>query len=301
LPLAAEKADDDPEHVHELRVWTRRAGAAFRLYQDLMPRRQLLWMTKQLKRIRHSANNARDLDVLIKRLGTQQQMTRGQRTWLAQARADRNRAQKAIVAVYDRLRHKHRFERRIEKVLRPLREQGRGRAGTRFGVWAVERLRPLVRKFFAVVPTNHNDERALHQFRIRGKELRYAIELLAGAFPPALRDTIYREIETIQDRLGVLNDLATSRDRLLQKTEKARDDRAELRRLLANEESKLQRTRTDFWEWCTPDFLQALRDQFQSLFSTQPLMRRRTNIRCDNANNGYRPLQPKGTPLRETG
>ena len=30
LPLAAEKADEDLEHVHQLRVWTRRATAALR-------------------------------------------------------------------------------------------------------------------------------------------------------------------------------------------------------------------------------------------------------------------------------
>jgi hypothetical protein len=34
LPLAAEKADEDTEYVHQLRVWTRRATAALRLYED---------------------------------------------------------------------------------------------------------------------------------------------------------------------------------------------------------------------------------------------------------------------------
>ena len=34
LPLAAEGADEDLEHVHQLRVSSRRAAAALRLYED---------------------------------------------------------------------------------------------------------------------------------------------------------------------------------------------------------------------------------------------------------------------------
>ena len=36
LPLATHKADEDPEYVHQLRVWTRRATAALRLYEQLI-------------------------------------------------------------------------------------------------------------------------------------------------------------------------------------------------------------------------------------------------------------------------
>ena len=39
LPLAAEKAEEDLEYVHELRVGMRRATAALRLYEDWMPPR----------------------------------------------------------------------------------------------------------------------------------------------------------------------------------------------------------------------------------------------------------------------
>jgi CHAD domain-containing protein len=70
LSLAAEKAEEDTEYVHELRVRTRRATAALSLYEDLMPRRRFSWMKKQLKRVRRAANDARDCDVLIERLKT---------------------------------------------------------------------------------------------------------------------------------------------------------------------------------------------------------------------------------------
>jgi hypothetical protein len=124
----------------------------------------------------------------------------------------------------------------------------------------------LVEQFFAAVPTDRMDEAALHQFRIRGKELRYALELLAGAFPARLRTTIYPVIEGLQNHLGVLEDLATSRDRLQQKTCDARAA-VPWRRLLAKEEAKLEQTRKDFWAKYTRGFLRRLRDNFQAVLT----------------------------------
>jgi hypothetical protein len=54
LPLAADKAEEDPEYVHELRVWTRRASAALDLYVDFLPRRRRGRMKGQLKRLRRA-------------------------------------------------------------------------------------------------------------------------------------------------------------------------------------------------------------------------------------------------------
>src|SRR5262245_2600601 len=69
LPLAAEQAGQSGEHVHQLRVWTRRADAALRLYRELTPRRRSRRMRKRLRRVRRAANDARDCDVLLRRLG----------------------------------------------------------------------------------------------------------------------------------------------------------------------------------------------------------------------------------------
>src|ERR1035438_5223397 len=51
LPLAAQKAAEDIEYVHELRVATRRAMAALRLYADILPRRRTARMEMRLKQI----------------------------------------------------------------------------------------------------------------------------------------------------------------------------------------------------------------------------------------------------------
>jgi CHAD domain-containing protein/uncharacterized protein Yka (UPF0111/DUF47 family) len=274
LPLAAEKADEDAEHVHQLRVWTRRATAALRLYEELLPRRRFSWMKKQLRRIRRAANEARDCDVLLERLG-KKGAGQGAGHWRKSVQAERNAAQEAVSSVHDRLKRDDRFARRIDKLLDRVQsrtQEDRTEAATPFGEWAHHRLRAVVEPFLSAIPADHTDAAALHQFRIRGKELRYAMELLAGAFPETLRTDLYPVIEAIQDRLGEVNDLATATARLQRKVEEADGaEAARWRRVLGEEEKRLQRAIDEFWEWCTPQMLQELRDGFADLLGDSPV------------------------------
>jgi CHAD domain-containing protein len=261
LPLATEKAEEDREYVHQMRVWARRATAAVRLYDDLLPRRRSSWLRKQLKRVRRAANDARDCDVLLERL--KKQTSRGAQRWLETVRAERARAQKAIIAIHERLGRDRRFERRIDKLVQRARDRGDEKAGEpapSFVDWAREHLRPVVERFFDAVPADPGDEAALHRFRIRGKELRYALELLAGAFPEQVRTELYPTVEAMQDRLGEINDLATAKARLQLNIQFAtgRSEAGSWRRLLANEQQQFDRARRAFQDWCSPQMLQDL-------------------------------------------
>src|SRR3954466_9022178 len=68
LPLAAHLAEHEFEHVHRLRVATRRACAALKLYKQLLPEKPARWLKRRLRKIRKAAGDARDLDVLSRRL-----------------------------------------------------------------------------------------------------------------------------------------------------------------------------------------------------------------------------------------
>jgi CHAD domain-containing protein len=206
--------------------------------------------------------------VLIQRL-EKKQSSHGAKRWLETVRAERDEAQKAVVAVHDRLWHGHRFVRRVDKLLRRVRSRGREKAGAaspRFGAWARERLRPLVKRFFGAVPSDRADEAALHQFRIRGKQLRYSMELFAGGFPEPFQTKLYPAVEGMQDRLGEINDLATAKARLQHKINAASNssDAASWRRLLPKERAQLDQARQQFWEWCTRQKLRELRDGFEA-------------------------------------
>jgi CHAD domain-containing protein len=271
LPLAAEKAEEDAEYVHELRVWTRRASAALDLYVDFLPRRRREWMKGQLKRLRRAANDARDYDVLAQRLAKEHPGPESER-WLEKVRTQRCKAQRPIVAIHERLKHDDRFARRIVKLLRRVRRRGKKMAvpeASHFRDWARSSLRPLVQRFFKAAPADGMDVSALHQLRIRGKELRYAMELLAGAFPLDFREKLYPVIETLQDKLGEINDRETAQVRLHQRIEAA-NDKAEvdyLRKLRAEERSQLKQVRREFLDWCTPQFREDLRAGFEALLA----------------------------------
>jgi CHAD domain-containing protein len=272
LPLAAENADEDLEHVHQLRVWTRRATAVLSLYKDLIPRRRYSWMKKQLKRVRRAANDARDCDVLIERL-KKRQSSRATNRWREAIRTERTEAQTAILTAYERLWRGDRFARRIDKLLERVRCRGEGKTSSQaepFGEWARTHFRPVVERFFAAVPADQTDEAALHQLRTCGKQLRYDMELLAGAFPDEFRTQLYATIEAMQDRLGEINDLATAKARLQEKIEAANDakEAASWRLLLTNEQAQLDIAHQQFWEWCTPPTLRDLRDGFDTMLGT---------------------------------
>ena len=87
----------------------------------------------------------------------------------------------------------------------------------------------LPESFFESIPGDTSDMAALHQFRIRAKSLRYAMELLAAAFGPELREVHYPVVEEVQERLGRINDHVAARDRFRNWATDERVGRAERR------------------------------------------------------------------------
>ncbi len=58
------------------------------------------------------------------------------------------------------------------------------------------------------------DYTQLHQVRIAGKRLRYAMEVFADCFDPTFRDEIYPRVEQMQEILGRANDSHVASERL---------------------------------------------------------------------------------------
>src|SRR5438309_1994272 len=65
LPPAIDRADDDVEHVHQLRVGTRRAAAAVRIFADCLAAKLHRRTRRTLRAIRRAAGAARDWDVFL--------------------------------------------------------------------------------------------------------------------------------------------------------------------------------------------------------------------------------------------
>lgn len=268
LDLAARKPEEDVEYVHQLRVWSRRAGAATHVFEEFLPPRRTAWLNKQLRRLRQASNEARDDDVFCLRLAADAADPDAARV-LAHVREHRREAQQPLVARHRRLTENRRLEKRLAKLLKRVRWRNTEQqaATPRFGTWAAHRLRLIVELFFAAAQADLAAPGALHRFRIAGKKLRYALELLAGALPDALRAEVYPCTSSLQEKLGEINDYATAQVRLQRWVEASsqRDEIAYLQRLLADAQQRWEQSRTAFFAWWTADRQQQLRDRFQRL------------------------------------
>jgi CHAD domain-containing protein len=261
LPLAAYHAEQDPEHVHRLRVSTRRAGAALELYRDWLAGKRARWVKKQLKKIRRAAGEARDLDVLAQRM-TQEYGERAASVAPIVAE-ERSKVQSDIVKIAERSRRNDRFVRKTAKLIASIEAPQEIQAlhsPPRFRDWAGEQLERVAESFFESIPADTSDMAALHQFRIQAKSLRYAMELLAAAFGPELSDVHYPIVEQVQERLGRINDHVTARDRF--RTWAAEDKFDEQKGLLCelaeDELALLSDKLREFRDWWTPSLAEEL-------------------------------------------
>jgi CHAD domain-containing protein len=257
LPLAAHLAEHDIEHVHRLRVGTRRASAALKLYRDLLPRRARRWVKKRLRKIRRAAGDARDFDVLATRLVEDY----GHRVApiVEIVLTERVAVQSGIIDIADSCRRDDRFARKTSKLIEGIQSPENHDNGEhdaeRFSKWAAAELGKVADKFVGALPDETSDVVALHQFRIRAKRLRYAIELVARGFGPELREDLFPIIEEVQERLGRVQDLVSARARF--QTWSARDidhDQRTLLYELSLEESRRQADEVqDFHAWWSGD------------------------------------------------
>jgi CHAD domain-containing protein len=248
-----------------LRVWTRRADAAIELYRDLLPKWRAAWIEEQLTRIRKATNDARDDDVFAQRLEGEESPAAVK--LLQQVREHRTQAQQAVLEVYSRLtKKKGRFSRCVEKLLKRVRLRGKRRKSKEptYRAWAEDCLRPILEEFFEMADSDLHDAETLHQFRIVGKSLRYAMELLSGAFDSQLRKKAYPQLESLQDRLGKVNDRASAAERIRRWIEENEDqERAVyLTEMLNNELEAFKETSDEFADWWTPERRQEMRSAF---------------------------------------
>jgi len=276
LALAAEKWQESAENVHQLRVWSRRGMAAMSIFADLLPHRRARWMNKQLKRVRRAAGNARDLDVLAVRLAARAEPEPGGPYVMLHALAvsERDSAQQPICEMRERLARKDfcRREAALVKRIRLRTAADKARCPT-YAAAAPAALRPLVEDFLAALKQPSSDYAVLHALRLQGKKLRYAMEIFAAALPSALREDIYPQIASVQEKLGEINDHATARQHFLEWRKEIVDPEtvAVLAALVDEEQNAMDASRDAFLEWLTPERQQRLDRSFHDLLNGDAL------------------------------
>ncbi|MBV9358815.1 MAG: CHAD domain-containing protein [Chloroflexi bacterium] len=197
---------DDVDAVHDMRVATRRLRAALRLYEEVYPPRGQE-VRQQLAELADALGAERDLDLQLAEL----------RTWQADASdADRHafdglvaalapqraQARRALLDVFEG-DHFETLAANVQRLLaesmepdRPAAEQPLGEIVPRLVKRQHKKLRRQASEALETM-----EPAALHQTRIRGKRLRYAVEFVSEVYGrPA--DRFIRAMTEQQDVLG---------------------------------------------------------------------------------------------------
>lgn len=198
---------DDAAVLHQARVGLRRLRSALSLFKPLFVDDPLVAHHRdELRWLQQVLGDARDIDVLIARIGMEQDAAR-----LALARSEAyeavehalasQRARAVLLDVAEWLatgawRTGSAAARSIEDTAAIILDRQRKRIA--------ERGRKLARL----------DDAHRHEVRIEAKKLRYATEFFAALYPhdkPARRHKKFASaLEALQEALGALNDLATA-------------------------------------------------------------------------------------------
>jgi CHAD domain-containing protein len=276
LPLAIRSAHQDIEHVHRLRVATRRCRAALDLFRPCLGEKLFERLRRTLRRIRRTAGDARDWDVFLLRL--QEPLDRAEAKeapglhWLAgQAVALRTRAQG------DLRERGPGVGQTLRRLRRAFEGQWRQTSAERSVVPSLQQaaaphLLHLVGALEQAAAGDLDEYAQLHQVRIHGKRLRYAIEVFASAVGAELKKELYPEVEKMQEILGDLNDHAMAVQRVSTMRSEARRFQPKLWLLwrpgveaflrAARRQRAQQRERFDqFWEkWLEDELGKRFRD-----------------------------------------
>jgi CHAD domain-containing protein len=204
LQRAAEQPED-PKAIHDLRVSIRRAVQACKTFRELFDPASVKRLRRRLHRLMELCGAVRNCDValiLLDQVG-------------AGAGAAVSRLRQARGEAAEKLSRRVKKER-LKRYPAPAR-----RSHPKGGGWKLDQslqanlcrvLPALAEEFFAAgvaalpAPASY---RALHRFRLQAKRFRYTLELFAGFYGKEMARGA-AILKALQDRLGAINDCATT-------------------------------------------------------------------------------------------
>lgn len=201
----------DGDHVHKMRVATRRAEAALHAAEAMISDESALSAVRStLKRVRKAGSGVRRCDVELKAL--QHRLEECSDADVASAIAfvmgrvagERVRAERSVRKLADRFSKKS-YRRSIKRLAKSIEPESDQPGATD---WAMRRIGAAFREVWTIGKDCGADPEQLHELRLALKRLRYQAEL----FEPVVHGSGWRGlIETLsecQDRLGRANDSA---------------------------------------------------------------------------------------------
>ena len=200
----AAKHSEDPEAIHDLRVSIRRVVQACKTFGELLDPAPVKKLRRRLHKVMDLCSAVRNCDValtLLDQVGT--------------AGATVSRLKKARAEAGDKLHRRLRTERTKRHAVRAPRSHPKERD------WKLDQsieanlsrvLPALAEELFdsgkAAVSADASYQK-LHQFRLQAKRFRYTLELFESFYGSEMASGA-GILKELQDRLGAINDCATS-------------------------------------------------------------------------------------------
>nr|WP_295372007.1 CHAD domain-containing protein [uncultured Sphingosinicella sp.] len=208
----------DPSALHQARVAMRRLRSAFTFFRPIIGDQEFLTLREEVRWFTDQLGDARNLDVLLKRIPGTQGADGTEKELRRTLEAARERAYASVLETLASARLRRLMLdlvgwigtgkwREAEMAQRPIGEFGRAQLDKRW------RKVKKGGKHLAKLEIE-----TLHRLRIEVKKLRYAVEFLASL--EAREDALTRRkafsaaLEDMQEHLGELNDIETARELL---------------------------------------------------------------------------------------
>jgi inorganic triphosphatase YgiF len=208
---------NDIEFLHQARVAIRRLRAALRVFAPVLPDKFVARWSADWKTLAQSLGAARDHDVFRTTLLPGLAALLGPRDAARlQAWAHREGAA-ASAAARDSLSSRDTSEHLLAFTRAVLRLKAGESASPKqlLPRWACQRLRQRHRMLLQQIrKADLFDPIERHQVRIEAKKLRYALDFLAGLWPPDQLTSCAGALAQAQDLLGAMNDIVTAQSLL---------------------------------------------------------------------------------------
>lgn len=230
------------EHIHQLRVSSRRLEAALNCFGGLLSEKLQRRVRKHVRRIRRAAGRIRDLDVLILRLEKES----GTKKVIPALREQRCRLADELVAGLS-ARFRSRFRRDLKRLVLEHAEQPELDLQT----WAAEQMQPVAARFLDAAHDELHKTRELHRLRLSGKRLRYSLELFQDQLDQERVASLLKLLRGLQEQLGDMNDHASARVLLADAADSDHDQavRDAAHKLAKREKRLWKRDRRRFLKW----------------------------------------------------
>lgn len=203
------RADPAPDALHQARVALRRLRSALSIFRPVITDDRSAHFAKELRFLAHSLGKARDLDVLVDRLGPAAD---------ANIKAAHGQAYAAALATLDSQRTRDLMIDLVEWIslgawrTQPADPGAISQPAGEFAAAALKKLRGRLKKRGRRLGRLADEDR--HRVRIQAKKLRYAAEFFEGLFTGKKARRRYikfrKKLARLQEHLGELNDLATA-------------------------------------------------------------------------------------------